>query len=314
MNLIRAEANRFFSRRFILAMMGVLIVAFLLTVLTVIGKSKTPTPEMWSDARVAAANARTQSERMHTNCLRVGNSTADCERFNPNRIKDENYLWGVFNFAREIHELVYFLIAFLCFFALLVSASFIGSELNSGGVTNLLLWRPHRMAVLGAKLGVAVGSVAVISLVFSAIYVGTFYVLAQTTGWIGDTDTPNFWPDLTLLCVRGIALALIVSALSFAVATIGRHTAATLGAAFGYLVLWEVGARIVVETLNMAGRTQRDHWFLSSYVSSWVVARDTNCVYCFPTTTIIESTVVFAALLALFVGLAFTTFHRRDLT
>ncbi|MFC3504875.1 hypothetical protein ACFOOK_28450 [Micromonospora krabiensis] len=67
-------------------------------------------------------------------------------------------------------------------FGFLVGASYIGADLNSGGVVNLLLWRPRRLAVLGAKLGTLLGSVLVLSLLASAAYLGTFWVIGQTAG------------------------------------------------------------------------------------------------------------------------------------
>jgi len=216
----------------------------------------------------------------------------------------------VFNFVREIDELVYFLTAFLAFFGFLVAASFIGAELHSGGVVNLLLWRPNRTAVLGAKLGVALAFVLVASLAFSAIYVGTFYGLAASVGWVGNVDAPTFWSDLVLLCLRGIGLALIVSAVGFAIATIGRHTAAALGVLIGYIIVWELGARLIVETLNIDNNTSRDQWFLVSHVIAWISGPGNR----YSLTTFANSAMTFAVILAGLTALAFTTFRRRDIT
>jgi ABC-2 type transport system permease protein len=318
-NLVRAELNRFFSRRFVRLMLVLLMAAFVLTVLVVLDKSKVPTDEMWASARVGAENMQRQRQLDYSSCMKIYADTdpARCERFNPERVTIEDYLWGVFNFAREIEDLVYFLAAFLTFFGLLVSASFIGSELHSGGMINLLLWRPNRLRVLGAKLVAALGAIAVISLIFSALYVGTFYGLAVTTGWVGDTGAPGFWSDLVLLCLRGIGFTLIMSTLAFAIATIGRHTAAALGALFGYLVLWEAGARIIVETLTIPGNPSRDDWFLSTYVEAWFSGRDTvleTCTGCPIRMAFSQSALVFAALVAVLTPTAFATFRRRDLT
>ena len=71
----------------------------------------------------------------------------------------------MFTFAEEAEPLLYFLIAFLALFGFLVGASYIGADLNSGGVVNLLLWRPrpddgarHQAGHAARRDGAAVGA------------------------------------------------------------------------------------------------------------------------------------------------------------
>src|SRR5262249_10116209 len=142
-----------------------------------------------------------------------------------------------------------FLAAYLALFGFLVGSTFVGAELSSGGMTNLLLWRPKRLQVLGAKLGVLLGSVGLFSVLFSAVYVGTFYAIAQVTGYVGTVDSALV-SGAGLLLVRGLGLVLIVTACAFGVATLGRHTAAALGLATAYVVVWEGGARLIMDMLN----------------------------------------------------------------
>lgn len=310
MDLVRAELSRLLSRRLVRLMLFLLVVCFCLTVLVVFGKSKHPTERMWAVAREQAASAEQDRQQEYAACVNhPTRPSSACDWLRTGPIEPENYLYGVFNFAREIDDLVYFLTAFLAFFGFLIAASFIGSELHSGGMVNLLLWRPNRTAVLGAKLGVALGFVAVVSAVYTVIYVTGFYLLAETTGWVGRAGTSEFWINLVLLCVRGIALALVVTTVGFALATIGRHTAAALGTLGGYLIVWELGARLIVETLNIDNNTSRDQWFLASHVIAWMSGRDGYSL-----TTFAESAMTLAVIVAAATALAFTTFRRRDIT
>jgi ABC-2 type transport system permease protein len=299
------------SRRFVQLMMLLLIVTFGLTVLVVLGKSKEPTEQMWAAARENAAVVERERLQDYNRCREVPNRPISaCDQFLPGQTAPENYLYGVFNFAREIPGLVFFLTAFLAFFGFLVSASSIGSELHSGSMINLLLWRPGRTAVLGSKLGVALGFVAAVSVVSTVFYIGTFYALAASTGWIGETDRPGFWLDLFLLCLRGITLALVLSAIGFAIATIGRHTAAALGTLMGYVIVWELGARLVVETLNINhSNTGRDQWFLASHVIAWMSGREGYSL-----TTFADASMTLAITVTALTALAFTSFRRRDIT
>lgn len=310
MNLIRAELSRLLARRFVQLMLLLLVACFCLTILVVLGKSKQPTEQMWAAAREQAVTVNRQHRLEFYLCQDdPSRPLAACNQLDPGEVVPEDYLYGVFNFAREIGELVYFLTAFLGFFGFLVAASFIGSELHGGGVVNLLLWRPNRTAVLGAKLGVALGFVAVVSVAYTAAYVGTFYVIASATGWVGRVEQPGFWTDLMFLCLRGITLALVLSAIGFAIATIGRHTAAALGSLIGFVVVWELGARLIVETLNINNNTGRDQWFLASHVIAWMSGRDGYSL-----TTFADSAMTFAVIVACLTALAFVSFRRRDIT
>lgn len=326
MNLVKAELSRFFSRRFIQIMLIVLAAAFAITVMTVMAESQTPSEYMWQQANEQAERQRQYREQQFANCIEKlsdplnpapDNDPARCASLDPSRVHAEDYLWSVFNFGREIEDLVKVLGVFLAFFGFLVAASFVGSELHSGGMTNLLLWRPNRLAVLGAKLGVAIGSVAAISVVYTALYVGTFYAIASTTGWVGDT-AGTFWSDLFWLCVRAWWMAIIMGLIAFAIAVIGRHTAAALGALIAYVVVWEIGARVVVEAVNMHGYGSDDeHLFFSSYLYTWIEGPQDR-YFCYDCGSYLpvswaSSAAVLVLVASVSIAIAFGTFHRRDL-
>jgi hypothetical protein len=331
MNLVRAELSRLAARRFVQLMVILLLGAFAITVATTLISSHQPTAAEYAEAERAASQERTNLERWRADCEAAQRPDtpievrrqypSDCSGIRPDQVTVESQLWQVFIFEREIRPLMMFLAAFLALFGFLVAASFIGAELVSGGMTNLLLWRPQRAAVLGAKLGTLLGAVLVLSTAATLLYVGTFWVLAHTTGLTGHVTAAE-WGSLVLLAVRGLALTLIATALGFAVATLGRHTAAALGVVAAYTVVWEAGARIVMEIIDV-GRPEQ--WMLSSYLAAWMNGRlqlwDRDACaggsigFCDETYTInwTHAGAVFVVLLALFVGGAFAVFRRRDL-
>ena len=65
MNLLRAEAGRLLSRRFVQLMLLLLIGTFCITILVVLGKSKQPTEEMWVSARQYAAEVQEFGQLLH---------------------------------------------------------------------------------------------------------------------------------------------------------------------------------------------------------------------------------------------------------
>jgi ABC-2 type transport system permease protein len=326
-NLLRAEVSRLAARRFVQLMVVLLIAAFGITIATTLASSHRPSANEIALAEADAAQHRRELGPSYERCLadqrssRGPQTVQDCEALNPERVDREDFLYGVFVFEREIRPLMYFLVAFLALFGFLVGASYIGADLNSGGMTNLLLWRPKRLTVLGTKLGTLLGAMLAGSVVASALYLGAFWTIAQTTGLPGDLDG-DYWRWMGLTSLRGLALILGVTALGFSIATLGRHTAAALGAVAAYAIVWEIGARIVLDVVE-AGRP--DQWMMSTYVGAWMSGEahlwDRNA--CSGTTfglcdgrytlTWVHATAVLGILFLGFVVAAFANFRRRDL-
>ncbi len=230
MNLIRAELERLGARRFVQLMIVLLMLAFGVTAATTLAGSHQPSAVELAEAqRQAAANLRGM-ELEHERCLARDRGEPlpgdegfylppDCSELDP-ALRDRlpvaaDYLTGVFTFTRQAEPLLYFLVAYLVLFGFLVGASYIGADLNSGGVVNLLLWRPRRLTVLGAKLGTLLGAVLTVSVLASLAYLVTFWVIAQVAGYPGPTNAA-FWADLGAIWGRGLTLVLLAAATGFA--------------------------------------------------------------------------------------------------
>ncbi|WP_155371985.1 ABC transporter permease subunit [Catellatospora vulcania] len=323
MNLVRAEVSRLLSRRFTLIMVIGLLAVFGVTAATTLANSTRPSDGTWAAAQKSAAERRESLVRFKANCeaaFRDDKESAEamfadgCDAAgDPADIKAAPYLEDAFVFDQEIRGLTVFLAVYLSFFAFVVAASFIGAEMSSGGITNLLLWRPQRSAILGAKLAALTGCVALFSILFTALYVGTFYLIAYTSGWPGDTGVA-FWGDLAALSWRAVALSTAGAACAFALATLARHTAAALGIAVGYFLIWEAGARIVFE---IGGMLPYDPYFLSSYLSAFITG-DLTYWHGLDGTgdlviTRLSGGMVVAGLTAALLAAAFANFRRRDL-
>jgi ABC-type transport system involved in multi-copper enzyme maturation permease subunit len=332
-NLWKAELQRLLSRRFVRILTLLLVAVFGITIFVTMASSRTPTADDWANATAQAQTENQLRQQIYRQCLAAhepGASALERAKF-PDQCElteyqPEDFLYDTYVFHKSIKPLIAFLAAYLALFGFLIGATFVGAELSSGGMTNLLLWRPRRLQVLGAKLGVLLGSVGVFSVLFSAVYIGTFYGIAQATGYVGSVDSA-LASDAALLLGRGLALVLVVTACAFGVAALGRHTAASLGLATAYVVVWEGGGRLMMELLNT---NRADPWFLSTYIGAWMSGRlelydrYAPCVdfggmsdsYGCSQHYVIywwHAAVVFMAILAAFVGGAFVLFRRRDL-
>ncbi|MEO3777120.1 ABC transporter permease [Micromonospora sp. B11E3] len=280
MNLVRAELERLGARRFVQLMLVLLVLASAVTAMTTLVSSHQPAPDEVVAAERAAAEQRQALEDEYRRCVTAVQGSLppeeaesypdDCSAFDPAR-RDRlpvatDHLAGVFTFANEARPLLYFLVAFLVLFGFLVGASYIGADIASGGVVSLLIWRPRRLAVLGAKLGTLLGALALLTVLATAAYLGTFWLIGQLAGLPGATGG-DFWPSLGLIWLRGLVLVLLAAAVGFAIATLGRRTAAALGAVTAYAVVWELGLRVVMEVIN-APRSA--NWMLSTYLDAWL--------------------------------------------
>lgn len=276
MRLLRAEWYRLFTRRFTQVMVALLIAAFAITIASTFAGSYRPTADDVSRAEQQVESEMHDRELRFEQCHAVEHGELtdvgvppDCSALDPARYpppSTADFLPGVFVFEQEIRGLLFFLVAFLALFGFLVGSSFVGAELSSGGMTNLLLWRPQRTRVLAAKLTALLGGVLGLSLVSSVVYIGAFWLIAQNQGVLGEVDA-SFWRELAPLYVRGVVLVLAASVAGFALATLGRHTAAALGTMAAYAVVWELGARMVMYAVETP---RPDQLMLSSYLGAWL--------------------------------------------
>jgi len=338
MNLVRAELNRFFGRRFILVMVAVILVIFAAIATGFALNTQRITQETREQARAQAAafeaDIRRQMQEQYNSCVAeqaagIGKFPTDfnCEEVlakgtGPLGISEEQFLPVQFNFLREVGPTLYVAAAILCLFGFVVGASFVGAEWTSGGMTNLLLWQPRRIPVMLAKLGVGMAGVLTIGVGYFAVWIGVMWTIAVTRGDTGD-PTSGFWQSTALLGVRALVLAMGAAALGFAIASLGRHTAMALGVGIGYAVVWELGTLIVFQLLR---GTFSERFRLSTYVAAWLTKRVP--IYdqfgpcelnpdggCYPAEYVINlpyAASVLSTVLALFVVGAFVAFRRRD--
>ncbi|GAA2700893.1 ABC transporter permease subunit [Micromonospora olivasterospora] len=334
MNLVRAELERLAARRFVQLMLVLLVLAFAVTAMTTLVSSHRPSADEVVAAGQAAAEQRQDLENEYRRCVAAVQGDLpleeaeeypdDCSGFDPAR-RDRlpvaaDHLSGVFMFADQARLLLYFLVAFLVLFGFLVGASYIGADIATGGVVNLLIWRPRRLAVLGAKLGTLLGALALLTVLATAAYLGTFWLIGQTAGLPGATGG-DFWPSLGVVWLRGLVLVLLAATIGFAIATLGRRTAAALGAVTAYAVVWELGLRVVMEVINAPRSAD---WMLSTYLDAWLTgeARLADASLCLGVEGYCDGNyqlgwgvglTVLLALAGVLTVAAFAAFRRRDL-
>ncbi|MFI1991465.1 ABC transporter permease subunit [Actinoplanes sp. NPDC020271] len=332
MSLFRAETRRLSKRRFTRS-----FVIIALVVLGLIAGGTAYTHEKTTAQTRAAAEAAADqdyqeqlryAEQARVNCKKnPADFGGDCDSITgPARedISSDQFLTPQFNFRQDFPAMVIAWAALLALVAFVIGASFVGAEWNSGGMMNLLLWRPQRLRVLSTKLSALLTWLFGLSVVTGAVWTGLFWLIATLRGTTEEM-TPGAWQSLGLTGLRGLGLVLVAGMIGFGVASIGRHTAAALGAAIGVIVIFQFGLAIVLE---LAQARFYDAYLLPAWIGAWMAKSyeitDYNAPCDFsatqgceqPTLTITWEMAgsLFAAVSIIIVGVAMWTIRRRDIT
>ncbi|GAB2595120.1 hypothetical protein Aab01nite_26320 [Paractinoplanes abujensis] len=176
------------------------------------------------------------------------------------------YMPPTFDFRENFPDMVTTLAALIALVAFIVGASFVGAEWSSGGMMNLLLWRPQRLKVLGTKLAALLVLFTVLTIVYSAIWTGLFVGIAEARGST-DSMTSGAWQSIALMELRGLALVLVAAAVGFGLASLGRHTAMALGVTIGAVIVFQFGLGTV---LSLAKVKFAEAYLIPVWMIAWM--------------------------------------------
>jgi hypothetical protein len=331
-SLYTAETRRLTKRRFTrFFVLGTLLVLAAVVAGMFLSNHK-PTPERLAAAQAEASREyerAVQQSALEKSACEAAQGTPgapNCaELYQPARedFQAEWYMPPTFDFREQFGFLMIALAALLAVTAFVIGATFVGAEWSSGGMMNLLLWRPQRLKVLGTKLAALLVSLAAFTAVVTAIWTGLFVLIAQLRGTLAGM-TSGAWQSALLMELRGLVLVLVAGAVGFGLASLGRHTAMALGAAIGAIIVFQFGLGTV---LSMAKVPFVDAYLAPVWVQAWLsksaVATDWNsCDFsstsgCEPATVTITWPMaggLLAAVFVLVVGAAMWTIRSRDIT
>jgi hypothetical protein len=331
-SLYRAETRRLSKRR-----LTRIFVLLALLVLGLVAGGTAYTHEKTTAKTLAAAKAEADrdyqeqigyAEQAKQECLKDPKAFGgNCENIEPptrDQIPDDQFLTPQFDFRRDFSNMVMAWAALLALAAFVIGASFVGAEWSSGGMSNLLLWRPQRLRVLSTKLSALLTWLAGLSVLSGAAWTGLFWVIATLRGTT-EKMTAGAWQSLGLTGLRGLGMVLVAGVIGFGLASIGRHTAAALGVAIGVIVVFQFGLAVVLE---LARARFYEAYLLPVWISAWMSKSyevvDSNAPCDYSATGGCESPVftitwqmaglVFAAVSIIIVGIAMWTIRRRDIT
>ncbi|MEU8215910.1 ABC transporter permease subunit [Micromonospora taraxaci] len=275
----------------------------------------------WSEQeRVACEQAKTAGTATD------GRYPPDCSVITPpprEEIKAEWFLPSTFNFRETFDETLIPFAAILALVGFVIGASFVGAEWSTGGMMNLLLWRPKRLTVLLTKLAALLTGILAVTLPAAVLWFAGFWAVATFRGST-EKVTSGVMQSAILTGVRGVALVLVLTTIGFALASLGRHTAMALGGVVAVMVVGQFGLGIL---LAMANVKFAEAWLLPTYALAWMTKTVTlqdwnscNATFygeCKPATLDItwqQSSVLFSVGLVVILGAALWAMRRRDIS
>lgn len=336
MSLYKAETRRLVKRRFTrLFVLGGLIILGAVAAGTFLTSEKVG-PDQIATAQLKAQNeyrsALAEAEKVKQDCT-AAQSTANAGNFPPDcaglytptqdDFQAEWFMPPTFDFREKFPDMVTTLAAIMAVVAFIIGASFVGAEWSSGGMMNLLLWRPQRVRVLSTKLAAFLVGVTALTVVLAAAWTGLFVLIAHARGSTASM-TSGAWQSMALMELRGLGLVVAAGTLGFGLASIGRHTAMALGAVVALVIVFQFGLGTV---LNLAHAKFFEAYLIPVWMVAWMskqytIEDSSSCDFsatngCQPETLTLTWQMAGTGLAAIFflvVIASLWTMRRRDVT
>ena len=312
--LVVAESDRLLSRRFTRIALVVVLLVIGAFQLSVNASLRPPTAAEQASSQAQYEEARRFWEENERTCDNAG-SPPDC-RYPEPQLSEFSLSRPFAEVTAESLEVSIYLVALA---ALMVAGSFIGAEYSSGSIGNWLSFLPRRGRVFLSKLVTVVAFSALAGAVFTGLALLVALVIARRYG----LSAGGLGAELAMLG-RGILVAVALGILGFCISTIGRHTAAAIGALLGYLFVWFVRNAILSESAwaqrltlwtpegNLAAVVRGEHQY---FVPTRTVGPDGMSIdYLERTVSLTHGLVYWAVLLAVVIVGTAAVFRRRDVT
>jgi ABC-2 type transport system permease protein len=335
-SLYKAETRRLVKRRFTkVLVIGALVVLAAVAAGMFFTNHKTGPAQIAAAQRAAEADYQQQVQvaAQQKQLCQQAKGTPEAANFPPNcdeisgpgrdNFDPTWYLAPTFDFRKSFGDMVTTLAGIVALVAFVVGASFVGAEWNSGGMMNLLLWRPQRLKVLNTKLSALLVGLAVLTVLLGAAWTGLFMLIARFRGTTAGM-TAGVWRSFGLMETRALVLVQVAGAIGFGLASLGRHTAVAFGVVIGVIVLLQIG---LVTVLQLAKVKFVELYLIPLWIQAWLdksvkLENYESCNFdvgggCQPDTTTITwqmAGTAMAILLVLIVGAAMWTIRSRDIT
>ena len=212
---------------------------------------------------------------------------------------------GTFH-LRDVGEILRPMGALLIIAGFMLGASAVGADWQAGFIPTLLTWEGRRVRVFLAKLVAAAGTVLLAVALWElllTLVLAPFAAAGDATGRTGAA----WLRETTGLGLRNAAVAAGAAALGYAIALVGRGTAAALGGGLAYV--------LVLETVLGPNFKPLRPWLVLNNAIVFVKGQfEGGPGGDVPGRTVVAAAVILATYLAAALTLTAGLFRRRDVT
>jgi ABC-type transport system involved in multi-copper enzyme maturation permease subunit len=197
--------------------------------------------------------------------------------------------------------------------AFVIGASYIGADVKTGMLEQILTWEPRRLRFVSARTIVGLLSVALLAILLAAFLVALLYGLAGLTGTTGGT-TAELWRNAAAAVVRTGVAAGFFCAFGLGVTLLVNNS---VGSIVGFVIYW-----FIVENFLVAAFLPRVAVYLpvtnaAAFAQGTPVQRVEGSVFSefdlVDQHDYVVAGLILAAWTALALGAASVAFKRRDI-
>lgn len=297
--LVRSEVLRLRSRRIVWTLALLLVAGIALATVLIAANSHTTTPAELASGKAAYEQALHRCES--SGAFRPANGQPLSE-FCPAEIHLADFLpSGTFGLVLlpDVFQHTAFILIVI---GLVIGASSIGADWQSGTMGTLLTWEPRRTRLFAVRFVVVCAGVFVLTLGLDAILAAMLAAVSATRGTTAWLDAD--WAKSSIAAAMRIGtVASVGAALGLSVSMIGRATGAALAGVFVYLA--------VFENLIRGLRPGTGPWLLGPNMIVFVIGRATN-VGTEQTLSLAHAVLVIALYVTIAFALALAWFRARD--
>jgi ABC-2 type transport system permease protein len=299
--LLASELLRFRSRRLVVIMLGGVLGATGIGVVIAAWRSTPPTEE----ARAAAQAEVEQSFRLCMDDFADEEVEGSLEGFCREYAGNATHYMPSHLALLDLPQILEGISSITSILGLVVGASFVAASWQTGTISTIFTWEPRRLRWFTARIlvlaaGVLVMTVLIVSFLSAGLALAA--MLRGSTAGVGG----EWWADVLTTSLRLSVAAAVAAVIGGAVAAIGRHTAAALGAVFIYTA--------VLEGLVRGFRPHWTPWLLGDNIVAFISWQATNFQLDSGSFVLSPGRAVFVILgyAAVLLALAFTFVRTRD--
>jgi ABC-2 type transport system permease protein len=300
--LLASELLRFRSRRLVVVLLGGALGGSGVGAVIAAWQSTPPTEQV-----LAAARAQAEEEfRLCMNADFGGEEfEGSVEEFCRENAGNPTYHMPSHLALAELPQILEGISSLTSILGLVVGASVVAASWQTGTISTIFTWEPRRLRWFAARILVITVGVFVLTamiVVFLSAGLAFAAMLRGSTVGVGG----EWWTDVLTTSLRVSVAAAVASVIGGAVAAVGRHTSAALGAVFIYTA--------VLEGLVRGFRPRWTPWLLGDNIAAFISWRATNFQLASGSFVLSPGRAVLVILgyTAVVLALGFTFVRRRD--